>query len=84
MHLYMQCAAGLMRPTQVKRHMPGAHQLTLPKRSRTRDAPTPTNISMNSEPEAEMKGTPASPATARAKRVLPVPGGPSIKTPRGT
>ncbi len=44
-------------------------------RSRTRLAPTPTNISMKSEPVTERKGTPASPATARAMRVLPVPGG---------
>src|SRR5437764_1015421 len=44
-------------------------------RSRTRDAPTPTNISTKSEPEMEKKGTPASPATARASSVLPVPGG---------
>jgi len=50
---------------------------------RTRLAPTPTNISTNSEPEHEMKGTPASPATARASSVLPVPGGPSMMTPRG-
>jgi hypothetical protein len=28
-------------------------------------------------------GTPASPATARAIRVLPVPGGPTSRTPRG-
>ena len=28
-------------------------------------------------------GTPASPATARAIRVLPVPGGPTRSTPRG-
>ncbi len=34
--------------------------------SRTRLAPTPTNIWMNSDPEIEKKGTPASPATARA------------------
>ena len=45
-------------------------------RSRTRDAPTPTNISTKSEPEIEKNGTPASPATARASSVLPVPGGP--------
>ncbi len=45
------------------------------KRSRTRLAPTPTNISMKSEPVTDRKGTPASPATARAMRVLPVPGG---------
>ncbi len=51
--------------------------------SRTREAPTPTIISMNSEAEAEKKGTPASPATARARRVLPVPGGPESRTPPG-
>ena len=45
-------------------------------RSRTRLAPTPTNISTKSEPEMEKNGTPASPATARASSVLPVPGGP--------
>ena len=31
------------------------------KRSRTRRAPTPTYISSNSEPEAYLNGTPASP-----------------------
>jgi hypothetical protein len=36
--------------------------LALVKMSRTRDAPTPTNISTNSDPDAEMNGTPASPA----------------------
>mmetsp|Transcript_74695 Transcript_74695/g.136667 ORF Transcript_74695/g.136667 Transcript_74695/m.136667 type:complete len:304 (-) Transcript_74695:173-1084(-) len=63
--------------------MQGAFFLAWPKRSRTRDAPTPTNISTNSEPDAETKGTPASPATARARSVLPVPGGPSMITPLG-
>mmetsp|Transcript_5633 Transcript_5633/g.10623 ORF Transcript_5633/g.10623 Transcript_5633/m.10623 type:complete len:361 (+) Transcript_5633:879-1961(+) len=63
--------------------MHGAFFLALAKISRTRLAPTPTNISTNSEPEHEMKGTPASPATARASKVLPVPGGPSMSTPRG-
>ncbi len=53
------------------------------KRSRTREAPTPTNISTKSEPEMEKNGTPASPATARASRVLPVPGGPTSNTPLG-
>ncbi len=52
-------------------------------RSRTREAPTPTNISTNSEPLIEKKGTFASPATARAIRVLPVPGGPTRRTPLG-
>ena len=53
------------------------------KRSRTLEAPTPTNISTKSEPEIEKNGTPASPATARARRVLPVPGGPTSRTPLG-
>ena len=61
----------------------GAFFLAFSKRSRTRLAPTPTNISTNSEPDMVKKGTPASPATALAKRVLPVPGGPSNKTPAG-
>ena len=42
--------------------------------SRTREAPTPTNISTKSEPEIEKNGTFASPAIARASSVLPVPG----------
>ena len=46
-------------------------------------APTPTNISTKSEPEIEKNGTPASPATARASSVLPVPGGPYSNTPFG-
>ena len=52
-------------------------------RSRTRDAPTPTNISTKSEPANEKNGTPASPATAFAKSVLPVPGGPTKSAPFG-
>ncbi len=51
--------------------------------SRTRLAPTPTNISTKSEPEIEKNGTLASPAMAFASKVLPVPGGPTISTPRG-
>ena len=51
--------------------------------SRTRLAPTPTNISTKSEPEMVKNGTPASPATARARSVLPVPGGPTSKAPVG-
>ena len=54
----------------------GAACLACSNRSRTRDAPTPTNISTKSEPEIEKNGTPASPATALATRVFPVPGGP--------
>ena len=52
-------------------------------RSRTREAPTPTNISTKSEPLMEKNGTPASPATAFARRVLPVPGGPTSNAPLG-
>ena len=55
--------------------MQGALALAFSKRSRTRDAPTPTNSSTNSEAAQEKKGTPASPATALASSVLPVPGG---------
>ena len=51
--------------------------------SRTRDAPTPTNISTKSEPEMLKKGTLASPAIALASSVLPVPGAPSNRTPLG-
>ena len=44
--------------------------------SRTRLAPTPTIISMNSDALALKNGTFASPAVARASSVLPVPGAP--------
>ena len=61
----------------------GAFFLACSNRSRTREAPTPTYISTKSEPEIEKNGTPASPATARASSVLPVPGGPMSSTPFG-
>ena len=63
--------------------MHGAFFLPCSNRSRTREAPTPTNISTKSEPLIEKKGTFASPATARASRVLPVPGEPINSTPFG-
>ena len=50
---------------------------------RTRFEPTPTYISLKSEPAAMITGRPASPATARASRVLPVPGGPTSRIPFG-
>ena len=53
------------------------------KRSRTRAAPTPTIASTNSDAAIEKNGTFASPATARASRVFPVPGAPDRRTPRG-
>ena len=64
--------------------MHGALRLASSKRSRTRAAPTPTNISTKSEPLRLKNGTPASPATARASSVLPVPGGPTSSTPLGS
>ncbi len=38
---------------------------------------------MKSEPVTDTNGTPASPATARAISVFPVPGGPTSSTPFG-
>ena len=61
----------------------GAFSRACLNKSRTRLAPTPTNISTKSEPLSVKKGTWASPATALASRVLPVPGGPTNKTPLG-
>src|SRR6266542_2300727 len=78
--------APLRRPTasiSSTKMMHGATRLAWSKRSRTRLAPTPTNISTNSEPEMLKNGTPASPATARLSSVLPVPGGPTSSTPLG-
>ena len=42
----------------------------------TLEAPSPANISINSEPLIDINGTPASPAMAFAINVLPVPGFP--------
>ena len=63
--------------------MQGEFFLAVANKSLTLDAPTPTNISINSAAEIEMKGTPASPATAFARSVLPVPGGPIKSAPLG-
>ena len=61
----------------------GASFFAFSKRSLTRLAPTPTNISIKLDPETEKNGTSASPATAFASKVLPVPGGPTKSTPFG-
>src|SRR5438874_528787 len=74
---------GVWRPSTSTNTMQGEFFLAWSKRSRTRLAPTPTNISTNSEPEIEKNGTPASPATALLSSVLPVPGGPTSSTPFG-
>ena len=51
--------------------------LGLPEQVPDLGGPMPTNISTNSQPDMEKKGTSASPATALASMVLPVPGGPT-------
>ena len=61
----------------------GAFSFACLNKSRTRDAPTPTNISTKSDPESEKNGTCASPATAFARSVFPVPGGPTSNAPFG-
>ena len=61
----------------------GAFSLACLNKSLTLAAPIPTNISINSDPEIEKNGTPASPATALARSVLPVPGGPTNNAPFG-
>ena len=61
----------------------GAFFLACSNISLTRLAPTPTNISTKSEPDIVKKGTFASPAIALAKRVFPVPGGPTNNAPLG-
>ena len=63
--------------------MHGAFFFPCSNMSLTLLAPTPTNISTKSEPDIVKKGTLASPATALASNVLPVPGGPTNKTPLG-
>ena len=76
----------LARPTasiSSMKTMQGAFSFACLKRSRTLEAPTPTNISTKSEPEMEKNGTSASPATALASSVFPVPGGPTSRAPLG-
>ena len=61
----------------------GAFSLACLNKSLTFAAPIPTNISTNSDPDIEKNGTFASPATAFASNVLPVPGGPTSSAPLG-
>mmetsp|Transcript_48869 Transcript_48869/g.81316 ORF Transcript_48869/g.81316 Transcript_48869/m.81316 type:complete len:229 (+) Transcript_48869:768-1454(+) len=63
--------------------MQGVFFLAFSKSVRTLADPTPTNISVKSDPLIEKNGTSASPATALARRVLPVPGGPTRRAPLG-
>mmetsp|Transcript_35716 Transcript_35716/g.78212 ORF Transcript_35716/g.78212 Transcript_35716/m.78212 type:complete len:213 (-) Transcript_35716:441-1079(-) len=70
--------------TSSRKMMLGARLLARPKSSLTMAAPCPAReLAWNSLPATDRKGTPAWPANARAARVLPTPGGPSNRTPRG-
>mmetsp|Transcript_58905 Transcript_58905/g.131780 ORF Transcript_58905/g.131780 Transcript_58905/m.131780 type:complete len:230 (-) Transcript_58905:873-1562(-) len=69
--------------TSSMKTMHGACFRASANRSRILRAPTPTNISSNSEPDAWRNGTPASPAMALARSVFPVPGAPDIIKPLG-
>ncbi len=63
--------------------MQGAFLFACSNISRIRLAPTPTNISTKSDPAIEKNGRSASPDTALAIKVFPVPGGPINNTPLG-
>ena len=67
-----------------KKIIEGAFSLAFLNKSLTLLAPTPTNISSNSLPDLKKKEQLASPANARASKVLPVPGGPTNKIPLGS
>ena len=69
--------------TSSRKMMQGEFSLACLKRSRTREAPTPTNISTKSLPDMLKNGTSAWPAMAFASKVFPQPGGPTSRTPRG-
>ena len=62
----------------------GANFLAFSNNFLTREAPSPANISINSDPLIDINGTSASPAIAFAIKVFPVPGLPYSKTPFGT
>ena len=63
--------------------MHGDYWFAYLNKSRTRYAPTPTYFSTKDDAETDKNETPASPATALANNVFPVPGGPKSKTPFG-
>ena len=64
--------------------MAGAFDFAILKSCLTRDAPTPTIIYTNSEPDIYKKLTPAYLAVAFAIIVFPVPGGPVNNAPLGS
>ena len=61
----------------------GDNFLALSNSFLTLDAPSPANISINSDPLIDINGTSASPAIAFAINVFPVPGFPYNKIPFG-
>ena len=64
--------------------MQGAFLRACSNRSRTRAAPTPTNISTNSEPRDREERHAGLARDGRASSVLPVPGGPTSSMPLGS
>ena len=67
---------GVIASISSKKMMQGAAVLALRNVSRTVRSDSPTHLLRNSGPRTEMKFASASVATAFARRVLPVPGGP--------
>mmetsp|Transcript_19040 Transcript_19040/g.55985 ORF Transcript_19040/g.55985 Transcript_19040/m.55985 type:complete len:281 (-) Transcript_19040:448-1290(-) len=63
--------------------MEGACSRAITKSSRTMREPSPIYFCTSSEPETRMKVQSVWCATARASKVLPVPGGPYISSPLG-
>src|SRR5881397_2411037 len=74
---------GVIASTSSKKMMHGAAVFAFRNVSRTIRSDSPTHLLMNSGPRTEMKFASDSVATALARRVFPVPGGPKMMMPRG-
>mmetsp|Transcript_35023 Transcript_35023/g.77935 ORF Transcript_35023/g.77935 Transcript_35023/m.77935 type:complete len:377 (-) Transcript_35023:315-1445(-) len=72
-----------MASTSSKNTMHAFFERAIWKSSRTIRAPSPTYFCTSSLPMTRMKHASVRLATARARRVLPVPGGPYMRTPFG-
>ncbi len=70
-----------MESTSSMKMMEGAASLAITKSSRTILAPSPMYFCTSSAPDTRMKVESVWWATARARSVLPVPGGPYMSTP---
>ena len=80
--LLRRACSGRKREREIKQyHIYDTNIMNSPNSFLTLAAPTPTNISSNSLPDAKKNGTSASPAIALANSVFPVPGGPISNTP---